>query len=86
MTVRIKNAQGKRESVECLDFDCPTRECFSPGYYQHRSCNNAHDSGCDDYLSCMYRNYNGCPETIHDPSVPIGKELEALIRKEGGAK
>lgn len=86
MTVKIKNAQGKRESVECRDFDCPRRECFSPGFYQHRSCNNVHNSGYDDFLSCMYRNYHGCPDTAFDPSVSIGKELEALLKKEGDAK
>ena len=82
MTVKIKNAQGKCESVECRDLDCPKRECFSPGYFQHRSCNNRHDSGCDNYLSCMYRNYHGCPDTAFDPSVPLGMEIEALCRKE----
>lgn len=85
MKVTIKNSDGKKESVECLDSNCPKRECFSPGHFQHRSCNNVHDSGCDTFLSCTYRNYHGCPETAFDATVPLGKEIEAL-QKKGGAK
>ena len=81
MTVTVKNRDGKKVKVECRDWDCPKRECFGPGFYQHRSCNNQHDSGCDNYLSCMYRNYHGCPETAFDQTVPIGKEIEALLKR-----
>lgn len=68
MRVKFKYNNGKRETCECLDSKCPDRECFAPGYWQHRSCNNLHNSGYDDFLSCMNRNYRGCPAPLPNPT------------------
>jgi len=81
MKVKCRLSNGNHAEVECCDRNCPGRECFSPGHFQHRSCNNVHDSGCDDHLSCMYRNYHGCPDTAFDKDVPYGKELETLQKR-----
>ncbi len=63
MKVRYKNHEGKWVTCEgCVDSNCPNRDCFAPGYYQHRSCNNQHNSGYDDYQTCLTNQYHGCPD------------------------
>ena len=66
MTVTI-DYDGRREKCVCIDAKCPYRECFAPGHYQHRSCNNVHNSGYDDHLSCLNNQYHGCPDPLPEP-------------------
>ena len=67
MKVKYKDHNGKWQECEgCIDGKCPKRDCFHPGFYQHRSCNNRHDSGCDNYRTCMTNQYHGCPDNIDE--------------------
>ena len=60
MKVKVKGVG----SVDVCCEKCPNYKCFSPHHYQHR--NQAIDgytvTYTDEYLSCSYRNYNGCPD------------------------
>lgn len=56
---------GKKETkVDVSEKDCPTYVCFSPHQYQHRGYNSTEGSmtSVDDFMSCSYRNYHGCPD------------------------
>lgn len=60
----IKVKQDKVIKVDVLGIYCPTFKCFSPHYYQHKS---KSIDGCNkdwknNYLSCSYRDFHGCPE------------------------
>ena len=58
MIVRTKR-DGKIMKVECRDGNCPKRKCFSPGHAIHQCAGgNWHEKG----LSCVYRDYHGCPK------------------------
>lgn len=55
---------------EARDRDCPKRECWSPGTYQHRGASGAgqgsHNTG--HYTKCcMHRAYHGCPADTEEP-------------------
>lgn len=68
MFVKFKNAKGKYEKCACLDSQCPKRDCFAPGYFQHRGClasGGSKSSGYNDYLSCLNRDYHGCDTFLH---------------------
>jgi len=62
MIITIKQS-GKKIKVEVSDSNCPSYICFSPHKYQHRSYNHTEGSmtSVDNYYSCSYRNYHGCP-------------------------
>jgi len=63
MFITIKQS-GRKIKVDVSSKDCPSYTCFSPHKFQHRSYNNAEGSmtNSDNYYSCSYRNYYGCPD------------------------
>lgn len=63
--------------VECdvRDADCKKRKCLQVGQFQHRGAvggGATKDSGTDNFYSCMFRNYHGCPPESYEP---IKKEI-----------
>lgn len=56
--------EGKKVKVDVSEKNCPLYTCFSPHYYQHQSYNKTEGSmtSVDDFMSCSYRNYHGCPD------------------------
>ncbi len=57
---------GKKIQVDVSNEQCELYSCFSPHKYQHRQYNETEGSmtNSDNYYSCSYRNYYGCPETL----------------------
>lgn len=62
MIVRYRDKDGKSHSCECLDRDCTRRRCFSPGHAIHYSPGAYNGAWHDKHLSCVYRDYHGCPD------------------------
>ena len=62
MIVRYKGEDGHFHNCECAMKDCPRRNCFSPGHAIHSSSGGYNGAWQDKSLSCVYRDYHGCPE------------------------
>ena len=72
MLVRCK-VKGRMVKVECLDKACPERTCFSPGNALHLcSGGNWQEKG----LSCVHRDYHGCPDAVVSARAAIEAEGE----------
>jgi len=54
----------KGKTVNVAEKDCFKYECFSPHKFIHqsKSIDGIKKSWQDEYYSCSYRNYNGCPK------------------------
>lgn len=62
MKIRYKDKDGKFRLCECVNADCRKRRCFSPGHTIHSSPGSYNGAWRDKNLSCVYRDYHGCPE------------------------
>ena len=62
MIVRYRDKNGKFLLCECLDKSCPKRSCFDPGHTIHSSHGAYNGAWQDKHLSCVYRDYHGCPD------------------------
>lgn len=65
--MKIKIIFGKKRIYcEVNEIDCKNRSCLSPHKYIHQ--NKAIDGTLstyqDDFYSCSYRNYHGCPDVV----------------------
>lgn len=48
------------KGVECRDEKCPSRPCWTPGYYQHQALSGTQKPR--KQKSCTLRDRHGCPE------------------------
>ena len=62
MIVRFKDKDGHFRRCECADRNCSKRHCFSPGYAVHSSPGAYNGAWRDKQMSCVFRDYHGCPE------------------------
>ena len=54
----------KKVMCDVASFECKNYDCLQIGKWRHhnKSINGATSSYTDNFYSCLYRNYHGCPD------------------------